>query len=80
MHILMERDIRNGPLFRDAQGKRLKAGSFEPQFFERLSQVQQTHSELLSPNIEIEEEYGISRSFWRGATSQKRQSGKHPSC
>jgi hypothetical protein len=78
INILMENDIQNGPLFQDDQGKSLKAGFFEPRFFDRLSQVQQRHPELLAPSVEVEEEFGISRSFRQGATSEAMNNGVLP--
>jgi hypothetical protein len=60
---LTDNNTHNGHLFRDEQGRKLRASSFEPQFFDRLSEIQQTLPDLLSPTLEVEEEFGISRSF-----------------
>jgi len=78
MQILMSRGIQNGPLFQDVNEGRLRASYFEPQFFHRLSQVQHSNPELLSQDIEVEEEFGISRSFRRGATSEAVNNGVRP--
>jgi hypothetical protein len=78
MQSLVDRGIRNGHLFWDANGSRMKAGYFEPQFFHRLSQVQQSNPELLSQDIEVEEEFGIFSSFRQGATSEAVNNGVQP--
>ena len=58
-------------MFKDlVTGGRLKQRSFEPGFFRRLSQVQDSRPDLLGAGVDIEDQYGISRSFRRGATSR----------
>jgi hypothetical protein len=60
-----------GPMFKDlVTGARLKQSSFEPGFFRRLSQVQDSRPDLLGAGVDVEDQYGISRSFRRGATSR----------
>jgi hypothetical protein len=70
--------IRNGPLFRDGQGRRLKASEFEPKFHERLEYVKMTKPHLMSSLDDIAEEYGVFRSFRRGATSEAVNQGVPP--
>lgn len=69
---------RHGPFFRHPDGTRRKAGTFENKFFERLEHVKTTHPHLLASIEDISEEFGISRSFWRGATSEAVNAGVPP--
>jgi hypothetical protein len=62
--------IRHGPLFRDYLGQRARAGNFEERFFERLESVKERKPHLMNSTEDIREEYGVFRSFRRGATSE----------
>lgn len=62
--------IRNGPFFRNRRGDKLKATHFEPRFHDRLEQVKLTKPQLMSSVEDVVDEYGVSRSFRRGATSE----------
>ncbi len=55
--------IKNGPLFRDRQGRQLTASDFEPKFHERLEYVKLRKPHLISLLEGISEEYGVFRSF-----------------
>lgn len=60
-----------GPLFRDpVTGGKMKASAFEARFFRRLSAVQAQRLDLIGAGVDVEEQYGVSRSFRRGATSR----------
>jgi len=60
-----------GPVFKDLEtGERLKASVFEPRFFQRLGVIQNTRLDLIGAGVDIEDQYGVSRSFRRGATSR----------
>jgi hypothetical protein len=60
--------ITHGPLFRDSAGSPLKASEMEEDFFARLEKTQDEHPELIAKDVVISEEFGIYRSFRRGAT------------
>jgi hypothetical protein len=62
--------IRHGPLFRDSLGQRARAGNFEERFFDRLESVKGRKPHLMISTEDIREEYGVFRSFRRGATSE----------
>jgi hypothetical protein len=62
--------IRNGPLFRTKEGDRVKATHFEQRFHDRLEQVKLTKPHLMTSVDDVSEEYGVSRSFIREATSE----------
>ncbi len=51
---------------------------FESKFHECLALVQQEKPQLISPNLEVTEEYGFSRSFRRGGTSVAMNNGAPP--
>ena len=70
--------ITTGPLLRDDLGNKMYASAFEQKFFERLEQVRGIKPHLLASVDEIEEEFGVSRSFRRGATSEAVNSGLPP--
>jgi hypothetical protein len=60
-----------GFLFRDLEtGGKMKANYFEPRFFQRLGIIQSTRPDLIGAGVDIEDQYGVSRSFRRGATSR----------
>ena len=63
-------NILSGPLFRHPSGQPIKAGDIEEVFFSRLEKVQDLHPHLIPPDLVVSEEYGIYRSFRRGATSE----------
>jgi hypothetical protein len=62
--------IHNGPLFRDPKGQPLRASAMEDAFFNRLEQTQTNRLDLIPQDLIVSEEFGIYRSFRRGATSE----------
>jgi hypothetical protein len=62
--------VFHGPMFRNGAGQRIKASEMEPKFFERLNVILEEKPHLMPGIEEVEETYGISRSFRRGATSR----------
>jgi hypothetical protein len=73
-----ERNIMSGYMFRNANGTKLKAKLMEPRFHDRLAQVQRQCPHLLDPEVDVVEEYGVSRSFRRGGTSEATNNGALP--
>ncbi len=78
IQILQHQGARNGPLFRGAQGQHLRANHFEPNLISRLEHIQETKPHLIAANVDVEEEYGVSRSFRRGATLEAINNGVKP--
>ncbi len=78
LDLYQERDINHGPLFRTGAGQRAKARDFEGPFFEPLEYVKMTKPHLMESSEEISEEYGVFRSFRRGATSEAVNAGVPP--
>ncbi len=70
-----ELGITHGPLFRNMFGQRSKSGEFEEKFLDRLSL---TKPHLMGSTEDISEEYGVYRSFRRGATSEAVNEGVPP--
>ncbi len=70
--------VRSGHFFRDSNGLRLRACHFEPRFFGRLEMVKTIRPHLLASIDNIEDEFGVSRSFRRGATSEAVNQGAKP--
>lgn len=65
----------HGPAFCDKAGGIARSFEYEAGFIERLLEVQTADPEAISPDVDINEQFGISRSFRRGATSVARTRG-----
>jgi hypothetical protein len=63
-------NIHHGPMFCGSNGQPIKAREMEKDFFSRLEKVQESHPNLIPVDLTVSEEYGIYRSFRRGATSE----------
>jgi hypothetical protein len=70
--------LRNGALFRDEKGVKLKTTHFEPCLLDRLDCIKNQRPELMAGVEDVYEEYGILRSFRRGATSEAVNQGVPP--
>lgn len=65
----------HGPAFCDKLGRIATAHIYEAGIMERLCAVQAANPGAISPDVDIYEQFGISRSFRRGATSVARTRG-----
>ncbi len=65
----------NGPAFCDRYGRIARSRDYEVALMERLQMVQNSNPGIIPPDVEIFENFGISRSFRRGATSTARTRG-----
>jgi len=45
------------------------------EILDRLQEIQNLGGDLIPKEVNVHEEYGIARSFWRGATTQARNVG-----
>jgi hypothetical protein len=70
-----EQGIGNGPVFRSGDGDRAKALDFQVPIFEKLLEIQLDLPELISRHVDVMEEYGLSRSFRRGADTRAMNAG-----
>ena len=73
-----EKGIFHGPFFRDDAGAALTPSDMAEIFYRRLGYVQYFRPDLLARDVDIEEAYGISRSFRRGSTSRATDRGVPP--
>jgi len=64
-----------GPLFGDISGLVVKAKVIEMELMERLQGIKDSVPGLIPSDVDIYEDFGISRSFRRGATSTARTRG-----
>jgi hypothetical protein len=62
--------IAQGPLFRDRLGKRVRAGYWAQAILSRFQRIQEERPDIIPPSVLVTEEYGMSRSWRRGFTSQ----------
>ena len=58
-----------GPAFCDSDGKVASTRVYEEMFYDLLEAVQERSPELFSKDIDIREDYGLSRSMRRGSTT-----------
>jgi hypothetical protein len=56
----------------------MRAKEMEEKFYERLESVKIKRADLIEANLEVSEEYGVSRSFRRGGTSEATNKGAPP--
>ncbi len=73
-----QKGIVHGYMFRNENGTKMKCKEVEKKFHERLETIQEKRPDLLGPEVDVVEEYGISRSFRRGATSEATNRGAPP--
>jgi hypothetical protein len=64
-----------GPAFSLPDGEVDSMRSLEQEILERLAMIQEARPELISKEVQVYEEYGVNRSFRRGATSEARARG-----
>lgn len=78
MDAMEKRGITGRPLFRTSQGFPIRFSEMEPKFIEGLEVVQATRPDILSDQINVEDEFGIRRSFRRGSTTETGNRGVPP--
>ncbi len=66
-----------GPAFGSREGANLYS-FYEREILDRFLRIQVQEPEIISPEVQVLEEYGLSRSFRRGATSEARARGIDP--
>lgn len=64
-----------GPLFGDGQGGIIKPKVIELALMDKLQMIKETQPGLIPSDLDVYEDFGISRSFRRGATSTARVRG-----
>jgi hypothetical protein len=64
-----------GPAFTTSQGQPARTKDYELPILDRLHSIQSAHPTLIPADINVYEEFGLSRSFRRGSTSEARSRG-----
>ncbi len=77
MEVRAQEQRVRGPAFSARDGTSLYAW-YERELLDRITVVQQREPDLVEVDVVVSEEYGISRSFRRGATSEARARGVDP--
>ena len=65
-------DIRRGPVWRSQNGYRAKLGDWEGPVLDRIKDIQNRYPHIISPELDVYDEYGVSRSFRRGSNTHVR--------
>ncbi len=73
-----QKGIVHGYMFRNENGTKMKCKELEQKFHERLETIQERRPDLLGSEVDVVEEYGVSRSFYQGATSEATNRGAPP--
>jgi len=64
------RGVTRGPVFWDSRGNWARAVRYELAILTELEWLQKLTDGLISPNVDVFEDFGVSRLFWRGSCSQ----------
>ena len=70
-----EAGIRNGPAFCDSFGNIAKTKIYEDAILERFCVIQRWENSPIAKGVNVFEDFGVSRSFRRGSTSEARIRG-----
>lgn len=70
-----EEGKRQGPAFCDDAGGIAEAYAYDSALVARLVAIQEKSPEVIGPEVDLPEEFGVSRSFRRGSTSTARVRG-----
>lgn len=65
----------SGPAFCDDNGNVAASKVCEQVILDLLAQIQQERPDIIGPDVDVHEEHGVCRSFWRGETARARVSG-----
>jgi hypothetical protein len=65
----------HGPAFADSNNGVISYSVYEREILERFQSIQMERSDIIPADVQVLEEYGLSRSFRRGATSEARARG-----
>lgn len=68
----------HGPAFDDHSNGEINYVGYEREILERFQSIQSTWPDIISADVQALEEYGLSRSFWQGATLEARARGTNP--
>jgi len=71
-------NLTSGYMFRTPEGFKMKSKVMEGKFHDRLELIKNSRLDLIAPDLEVVEEYGVSRSFRQGGTSEATNNGVPP--
>ena len=72
MAIHERRGRKNGSAFCNSDGNPISSKDMQNRVHDQLLKVQYNYPNVIPTSVDVQEEYGISRSFRRGATTQAR--------
>lgn len=75
VEVLQKFGITTGWAFQTTDGEQMRMSDFEDDFYERLLRIQQIDSTLFTEGTEIYEDFQLSRSHRRGATTRATAAG-----
>jgi hypothetical protein len=78
LQVKQEVGLSRGPAFIGPTPGSWAYGWYERELLERFQQIQGRNPEIIPPDVAVLEEYGLSRSFRRGATSEAKARGTQP--
>jgi hypothetical protein len=75
---LERQGVVNGKLLQGKRGEAVRLGKFAEGFYTCLKHVQTSRPDLINQDVEVREDYGLSRSCRRGVTTHARNVGVDP--
>ena len=75
LQIYTAASLTHGPLFRDPKGNCARTSTFEDVVLEKLTSIQQQHTRLIPDSVDLNDNFGMSRSFRRGSTTHAKNLG-----
>ena len=70
--------VVGGWLFQTSSGEQKRMNDFSDKFYSRLSHIHQSHPDLFPEGVDVYSDYGLPRSFRRGATTRAQNAGVSP--
>ena len=67
--------VKGGWLFQDKDGSQQKMADYHEPFYSRLNRLQEEHPSLFPPETDVYADFGLARSFRRGATTRAQNAG-----
>jgi hypothetical protein len=78
VQLKVSQSLVRGPAFSNRRGQPLDSRWLELEILDRLHAIQGSNPDLIAADMNVHEDYEISRSFKRGATTEARNRGVKP--
>jgi len=65
-------NINSGPIWRNGKSRKGRIADWEGPILDKIKEVQDLHPKLINPELDVHDEYGLSRSFRRGSNTHLR--------